>query len=1364
MPKIQKVTDPAKMVTDPLVLKRLAEQGIDPDYVEFWHDYAPRSLGKEYSPYAKFYRDLKSNKKIMVVSGLPKVKPDGRKIEVGWMKQGNEYHAKANLFSAIVNGKQVQLTVLSDQPTGAKKNDRVTWQPQLFLNDIEQSCGKATLLETDPTNAHYHQDVLEWDYGICKRRIRIIEGRFEEKWIFDTNPNGEVRIKHNQQGDFKLKLGQFKINDDEELVPASYFNNPEGGYPVEIGATLTVYPDTNAAGVDGHARSDVFAGGSWDNVHDDPGDWGDDDADTLLASYLGSDATGWQYMYRAIAVIDVSDAPASAVATATTLSLYGESKTDGLSITPDLNVYLSAPANPTAVVAGDYNSLGASAYCDTAITYAGFNTGTPGTSNDFVFNADPGLLAVQAAMDGDTVLELGLRNANYDAADNPPGHGATQSSKLECFTTEKGTGYKPKLVVTYYILDPQLVTPSTLALTLTTYAPSIAIDLEVVPTTLALELTGYAPTVTATAHQLVTPTTLALSLTEYAPTVLTPRLVTPTTLALTLTPYIPGVYVYVFKELTQTLLDAQQASTRDQLVRVTLSKTDETDIVLEQDRILKVPSQDESSNSQVAEIVCNNSDGYFNTLDLKGWDALFEWGLVTSEGDEYARRPPLKVLSQYELSSQGVLVCQLSFIGIPDRLALDKASGDWLGHATDTKTVKDLIAEVADGTAVATELSDLQTTTDSWLKLNPQTFGDIEFTNVHGVGKRFGFVGTINKLAFKLKKNGSPSGTIVFRVRDADSEDVLASVNYAVSSVGTSGAWHTATLATPLVVDLPITFPGGVATGGLWIYCELTTGDDTNYISCAYNSFGVKGDEWLMVVGSVLGPTEFSNYDLASKIYYANDGIDVFSHDCEAYVVVYDSEDSIIDSYVPADAFKILEGTSRLDTINKLLAYTGCAKRIEVDGRIHIMTPTVSGSTYDSEYAHATTSHNFYSKSTREALVLPNKVTVHSFPTDDTIYTYSATSAASYALLPVEDFVRTTLTSSDPQAKGLAEARILQLERNAQRGSAYTMMNMGSEILDYVLVTDEWQDDSRAGSIGFVRRTYNVGQDRLAMQFSFGSAERKGVIGTKPSDLATIRPEAVLAGKASLTLDDLIPLLGLITDTIVLQQQDIDKLSALLGYGENEDTPDEKITTALIPYLRNLIEDKTPELGGNLQLRGYSLRDIVNGVAIVAGSKTVVITAGGDSHTFDTNGDLNMNTNKIIGLQAGSATGHAARYDELETVDGKVDTVDAKLDDTSVADVSGSRDTSDIYLNSSLKLLLVSMGAVWSTGGNRGSIQALIGSGSPPTTAVARDSGETGASDYASLTFLVPRGWYYRVTDAGDTPDSIDSWVEIELF
>ncbi|GAJ15527.1 unnamed protein product, partial [marine sediment metagenome] len=229
------------------------------------------------------YRDLKSNKRFMVVSGLPMVKPDGQKIEVGWKKRGNRYVSKANLFSAIVEGKQVKLTCLSDQPDGTEKDEQVTWRPQLFLDGSEIVNGEQpTLLPTDPVNENYHDNVLEWIYGtVCKRRIRIIEGRFRERWLFESNPRSSVRIKHSFTGSLKLRLGyaqdaegnplQVTVIGDEELVEASEFD--KAIYPAEIGAEDTFYPDAEpeTSSVDGHVEQGGVDNASWATVHDGAG-------------------------------------------------------------------------------------------------------------------------------------------------------------------------------------------------------------------------------------------------------------------------------------------------------------------------------------------------------------------------------------------------------------------------------------------------------------------------------------------------------------------------------------------------------------------------------------------------------------------------------------------------------------------------------------------------------------------------------------------------------------------------------------------------------------------------------------------------------------------------------------------------------------------------------------------------------------------------------------------------------------------------------------------------------------------------------------------------------------------------------------
>lgn len=445
MAELAKVTDPNKKVTDGLVLKRLAEQGIDKDYVEFWHDYAPRSLGKEHSPYAKFYRDLKSSKRFMVVSGLPMVKPNGTKIEAGWKKQRDKYVSKPNLFSAIVEGKQVKLICLSDQPYGAKKGDQVIYQPQLFLNNMEHLLvvSKPTLLDIDPLNPNYAQNVLEWDYGICKRRLRIIEGRIHGYWIFSTNPHGEVRVKYNQLGNFRLKLGEYKVNEDEEIIPQSVFDIAE--YPFAIGDSATYYPDADpeTSSVDGMARdagNDVV----WATIITEPGSLAYDSLTALNMFYIVSSATSnqWAILGRGIFLFYTAGLPDEATISAAVLSIYGREKGDSLGITGDCNIYSSAPVSNTSLVPGDFNSLGSTAF-STPITYAGFSVIA---YNDFTLNAS-GIANISKI----GVSKFGARNANYDVAANAPDWTSELACYLSGWASEQGTGFKPKLVVTYAV-------------------------------------------------------------------------------------------------------------------------------------------------------------------------------------------------------------------------------------------------------------------------------------------------------------------------------------------------------------------------------------------------------------------------------------------------------------------------------------------------------------------------------------------------------------------------------------------------------------------------------------------------------------------------------------------------------------------------------------------------------------------------------------------------------------------------------------------------------------------------------------------------------------------------------------------------
>ncbi|KKN32948.1 hypothetical protein LCGC14_0808570, partial [marine sediment metagenome] len=186
-----------------------------------------------------------------------------------------------------------------------------------------------------------------------------------------------------------------------------------------------------------------------------------------------------------------------------------------------------------------------------------------------------------------------------------------------------------------------------------------------------------------------------------------------------------------------------------------------------------------------------------------------------------------------------------------------------------------------------------------------------------------------------------------------------------------------------------------------------------------------------------------------------------FSHTV-GFTATYDSEDSLIDSMVPADAFRISLNDTRLDVVKRLLVLTKCVGRIEADGAVHIFVPAVDGPTWTvdtkqevndyvqptspnnnfryrcsavagDQKTHATTEptwpttagntvvddqvtwiavapdfeytldagdHAFYKKARRERVVMPNFQKVDSHPASDDSYTGSAEHKPSSDLTP----------------------------------------------------------------------------------------------------------------------------------------------------------------------------------------------------------------------------------------------------------------------------------------------------------------------------------------------------------------------------
>jgi hypothetical protein len=212
-----------------------------------------------------------------------------------------------------------------------------------------------------------------------------------------------------------------------------------------------------------------------------------------------------------------------------------------------------------------------------------------------------------------------------------------------------------------------------------------------------------------------------------------------------------------------------------------------------------------------------------------------------------------------------------------------------------------------------------------------------------------------------------------------------------------------------------------------------------------------------------------------------------FNH-CKKYDVVWDDGyDTLADSYKPKDGFRIYTGGSRLAAFRQVLDFTGNVPRFEDDGKVHILKPVTSGTSYDSEYSLERGAHTFFHKAYKNSLVFPNKIYVISRK-DDTPQYLGVAAVEGYDSLPANvkktKFVQMRLESND-QAEDIAEALIAKAEMGCSRGQAEVPLNCAAEVFDYDKVTDSRQGDTRTGNLGYVHRRF--GGDTWKMTFGFGN-------------------------------------------------------------------------------------------------------------------------------------------------------------------------------------------------------------------------------------------------------------------------------------
>jgi hypothetical protein len=372
------------------------------------------------------------------IYSAPKYNDDGSILDCAWHhddKTGT-YYIEENIFSLTVEGRAVSTTY---------QGQTLTWNPTVYVGSTEYTAKRgAEILDIDPVNSNYRNNTLEWDYGICIRHLRVIEGMTQETWIFKENPHGTVWVKDNtaKSAGFVWQVapyaydanGNSVVINEYKQVSSSEFDRveKEGGYPVVIDPTETYL--TSAS--DGYAYKDnitVYATGH--NIASGTAvTYG---ADDIL---IGQTFTTKWSIWRGYLFFDTSALPDDATITSANVGLRGETDESDANFNISLQTSNDAsyPHNPITIADYDY----------TKYTGYGGNFSTVGFNasgwNNISMSAT-GLTWI--SLTGTTIFCI---RSNEDIITSQPG----LHEYVKVFSSEKGAGYVPFLEVTYTVPPP----------------------------------------------------------------------------------------------------------------------------------------------------------------------------------------------------------------------------------------------------------------------------------------------------------------------------------------------------------------------------------------------------------------------------------------------------------------------------------------------------------------------------------------------------------------------------------------------------------------------------------------------------------------------------------------------------------------------------------------------------------------------------------------------------------------------------------------------------------------------------------------------------------------------------------------------
>ncbi len=356
--------------------------------------------------YSGVYEDLQYGLKLEIKDG--KITPNG---------YGYELYARA--------------WKLDGTPLGLGANGKIEWERFVFpINNTGNLKHLKDLVITDPLGS----------ISVVYNKVNSQGNPIIETRKYREDPKAVV---------LKQLAHTIKVSASNKLPIAGTFGNTTSTFRPDPGDPGTTTADTY------YLMPDLGAGAvSWATIRTITTGIivNSDTADILVMQMMTFTTTNtWKRLCRAIMTFNTGPTiPDTDEISAAVLSIYGVSKSDGLGLTPNVDIYAATPASNNTFVAADFNATGGStptSQTGSPNTYASW---TAGAFNDFTFNATG-----RGNVSKTGVSKFATRNATYDAdAATPTWSSDTSSQMIGDSADQADVTNDPKLVVTYTAAAP----------------------------------------------------------------------------------------------------------------------------------------------------------------------------------------------------------------------------------------------------------------------------------------------------------------------------------------------------------------------------------------------------------------------------------------------------------------------------------------------------------------------------------------------------------------------------------------------------------------------------------------------------------------------------------------------------------------------------------------------------------------------------------------------------------------------------------------------------------------------------------------------------------------------------------------------